>query len=119
MPEFIVVDDESTDIVGFAATSEFSVVSQPYSMGNGAAIRTGARWRLAQNSCLHGCRRPAPASGGHSQLLAQLVENVDALSGARRKELSSECSVELASKSTIIYEAGWLDKILDITQGLG
>ena len=42
--EIIVVDDGSTDdTVGVCRANEVRVVSHPYSMGNGAAIKTGAR----------------------------------------------------------------------------
>ena len=81
--EVIVVDDGSSDdTVGVAAAHDVRVVSSPYSMGNGAAIKRGAR--AARGEILvfmdaDGQHDPASIPG----LLARLDEGFDMVVGAR------------------------------------
>src|SRR5688572_27473718 len=81
--EVLVVDDGSTDdTAAIARAHGASVVSSPYSMGNGAAIKRGAR--AASGEVLvfmdaDGQHDPAHIAG----LLARLDEGYDMVVGAR------------------------------------
>ncbi len=81
--EVIVVDDGSTDdTVALCARNSVQVVRQPYSMGNGAAIKRGAR--AAKGDILVFM----DADGQHdpqliARLLARLDEGFDMVVGAR------------------------------------
>jgi glycosyltransferase involved in cell wall biosynthesis len=81
--EVIVVDDGSTDdTAALCASNEVQIVRQPYSMGNGAAIKRGAR---AANGDIMVFM---DADGQHdpaliARLLARLDEGFDMVVGAR------------------------------------
>ena len=82
--EILVIDDGSTDNTAQIATKAgVKVISHPYSQGNGASIKTGAR--IAQGNILifmdaDGQHDPADIPG----LLAKLDEGYDMVVGARR-----------------------------------
>lgn len=116
--ELIVVDDGSTDdTVAVCKQHRVRVVSQPYSMGNGAAIKAGAR--VAAGEILvfmdaDGQHRPEDIP----QLLARLVEGVDMVVGARGK--GSQASVHRGIGNKIYnHLASWMvgQKIADLTSG--
>lgn len=83
--EILVVDDGSTDnTVEVARASGAHVVSHPYSMGNGAAIKTGARQASGDVLVF------MDADGQHDpadipRLLGRLGEGFDMVVGARQK----------------------------------
>jgi len=89
--EIIVVDDGSTDqTTAIGREHGVSVLSSPYSMGNGAAIKRGARAATGQTLVF------MDADGQHSashiaQLLAKLAEGYDMVVGAR--DSSGQASV--------------------------
>lgn len=89
--EIIVVDDGSTDnTASLAAAAGATIVSHPYSKGNGAAVKTGAR--AAQGDSLVFM----DADGQHDpedipRLLVKLAEGYDLVVGARQK--GSQASV--------------------------
>ena len=81
--EIIVVDDGSVDdTVGVCKENQVKVVSHPYSMGNGAAVKTGAR--VANNDILIFL----DGDGQHDvndipKLLSELDKGFDMVVGAR------------------------------------
>lgn len=81
--EIIVVDDGSTDqTAAIAREHGASVLSSPYSMGNGAAIKRGAR--AAKGQILVFMDADGQHSASHiAQLLAKLEEGYDMVVGAR------------------------------------
>ncbi len=81
--EIIVVDDGSTDqTAAIARDLGASVLSSPYSMGNGAAIKRGAR--AASGRILVFMDADGQHSACHiAQLLAKLDEGYDMVVGAR------------------------------------
>ena len=116
--EFIVVDDGSTDdTVAVCKQHRVLVVSQPYSMGNGAAIKAGARLAVGEILVFmdaDGQHRPEDIP----QLLARLVEGVDMVVGARGK--GSQASVHRGIGNKIYNRlASWMvgQKIADLTSG--
>ncbi len=84
--EIIVVDDGSTDnTADIARTNQARVLTHPYSMGNGAAIKTGARAATGELLVF------LDADGQHDpddipKLLLMLETGYDMVVGARRGE---------------------------------
>src|SRR5690554_2337091 len=95
--EVIVVNDGSTDnTLEVAQAAGARVVSHPYSKGNGAAIKTGARAATGEIIVF------MDADGQHDpadipRLLARLQEGHDMVVGARQK--GSQASVEIGRAS--------------------
>lgn len=117
--EVIVVDDGSTDDTAqVAETAGAKVVTHPYSKGNGAAIKTGAR--VAVGAVLvfmdaDGQHDPADIE----RLLAKLDEGYDMVVGARQKGSQASIGRGLANG---FYNrlASWMTghKVEDLTSGL-
>jgi glycosyltransferase involved in cell wall biosynthesis len=116
--EIVVVDDGSSDDTVSVATSYGArVVSHPYSMGNGAAIKSGAR--VAQGEVLIFM----DADGQHQpedipRLLARLDEGCDMVVGARDR--SSQAGVHRAAANGLYNRlASWMvgQKVEDLTSG--
>lgn len=84
--EIVVVNDGSTDDTEkIAKAAGARVISHPYSMGNGAAVKTGARYAVGEHLVF------MDADGQHNPedvpvLLAKLEEGFDMVVGARRPE---------------------------------
>src|SRR5690554_7323647 len=95
--EVIVVNDGSTDnTLEIAQAAGAKVVSHPYSKGNGAAIKSGARAATGDVIVF------MDADGQHDpadipRLLARLEEGHDMVVGARQK--GSQASVEIGRAS--------------------
>jgi glycosyltransferase involved in cell wall biosynthesis len=116
--EIIVVNDGSTDdTVEICAQNKVKVISHVYSMGNGAAIKTGAR--NAQGSILVFM----DADGQHSpddinKLIDMINEGYDMAVGAR--QLDSHASLTRRFGNTIYNRlASWMTgyPIKDLTSG--
>lgn len=116
--EVIVVDDGSTDdTVSVATEYGVRVLSSPYSMGNGAAIKRGAR--VAAGDVLVFM----DADGQHDPdliplLLARLDEGYDMAVGARDGAGQANVGRGLAN-SLYNHLASWMTghRILDLTSG--
>ena len=116
--EIIVVDDGSTDdTAAIAAEHGARVVSSPYSMGNGAAVKRGAR--AATRDVLvfmdaDGQHDPAHIPG----LLARLAEGYDMVVAARDGSGQASLGRGLANR---FYNrlASWMTghRVLDLTSG--
>ena len=116
--EVIVVNDGSTDDTALVATSHGAqVLSSPYSMGNGAAIKRGAR--AASGDILVFM----DADGQHDpalipQLLARLEEGFDMVVGARNAQGQANAG-RGAANAFYNKLASWMTghKVADLTSG--
>ena len=116
--EIIVVNDGSTDeTVEICRSFGARVVTHPYSLGNGAAVKTGAR--VAQGETL----LFMDADGQHDpadipRLLAKLEEGYDMVVGARRDHSQASWGRGIANR---FYNrlASWMAncQVLDLTSG--
>ncbi len=116
--EIIIVDDGSTDdTVALCRANGVTVISHPYSMGNGAAIKTGAR--AARGEILvfmdaDGQHRPEDIL----RLLEKLAQGYDMAVGARGRESQAGAHRAIANG---FYNrlASWVtgQKIADLTSG--
>lgn len=116
--EIIIVDDGSTDdTVALCGANGVTVISHPYSMGNGAAIKTGAR--AARGEILvfmdaDGQHRPEDIL----RLLEKLAQGHDMAVGARSRESQAGAHRAIANG---FYNrlASWVtgQKIADLTSG--
>ncbi|CAK0745349.1 dolichol-phosphate hexosyltransferase [Gammaproteobacteria bacterium] len=116
--EIILVNDASTDeTIQLAAVHNIRVVSHPYSMGNGAAVKTGAR--VAQSARLVFM----DADGQHDvadieRLLVRLDEGYDMAIGARSSNSQASLGRRLGNA---LYNrfASWMtdQSIPDLTSG--
>jgi glycosyltransferase involved in cell wall biosynthesis len=116
--EIIVVDDGSTDsTVETCRAHQVKVISHPYSMGNGAAVKTGAR--AAQGEILifmdaDGQHKPEDVT----RLLDQLAEGYDMVVGARNRK--SQAGAHRAAANGFYNRlASWMvnKRIDDLTSG--
>lgn len=116
--EIIVVDDGSTDETAKVALSSGArVLSSPYSMGNGAAIKRGARAARGEILIL------MDADGQHAAehiaaLLAKLDEGYDMVVGARDR--SGQANLHRGLANTFYNRlASWVTghKVADLTSG--
>jgi glycosyltransferase involved in cell wall biosynthesis len=116
--ELIVVDDGSTDATATVAEAAGArVLRHPYSKGNGAAIKTGARAATGDVIVF------MDADGQHDaadvpRLLAMLDRGYDLVVGARGRE--SQASIwRLIGNAAYNWLASWMvgHRILDLTSG--
>ncbi|MEP4485717.1 MAG: glycosyltransferase family 2 protein [Halioglobus sp.] len=117
--EVIVVDDGSTDSTPLVASSnDAKVVSHPYSKGNGAAVKTGARAAMGDYVVF------MDSDGQHDPadihlLLAELEKGFDLVVGAR-SGMESQASLARWSANAFYNKlASWMvgHKIDDLTSG--
>ncbi|MEY3221023.1 MAG: hypothetical protein RIT27_2380 [Pseudomonadota bacterium] len=115
--EIIVVDDASTDDSATIAQQYAKVVQHRYNMGNGAAIKSGARQALGEVLVF------MDADGQHdpkdiSRLLEKYQEGYDMIVGARGAESQASTARRLGNG---LYNnlASWMTghNILDLTSG--
>lgn len=116
--EILVINDGSTDTTAtLAESSGAKVVSHPYSKGNGAAIKTGARAATGNVIVF------MDADGQHDpvdivRLLAKLEEGYDMVVGARQK--GSQASVGRGLANGFYNRlASWMTghRVEDLTSG--
>ncbi|MEO8671046.1 MAG: glycosyltransferase family 2 protein [Tahibacter sp.] len=116
--EIIVVDDGSTDDTrAICLAAGVTVVSSPYSMGNGAAIKRGARAARGDTIVF------MDADGQHDpatiqRLIGRLDEGFDMVVGAR--DWSGQAGIGRGLANTLYNRlASWVTehKVLDLTSG--
>lgn len=117
--EIVVVDDGSTDDTGTIATTHGAdhVIHHPYAMGNGAAIKSGARAATGHIIVF------MDADGQHqpkdvSQLLTRISQGYDMVVGAR--EARSQASLGRLAANTLYNQlASWVTghPVRDLTSG--
>lgn len=116
--EIIVVDDGSTDdTVSVCNAHQVKVVSHRYSMGNGAAIKTGARTAESETLIFmdaDGQHRPEDIP----RLLDKLSEGYDMAVGARIRKSQAGAHRAIAN-GLYNWLASWMvgQKISDLTSG--
>ena len=116
--EVIVVDDGSTDATA-AVAAEYGarVLGSPYSMGNGAAIKRGAR--AATGDVLVFMDADGQHDPGHiDQLLAKLAEGYDMVVGAR--DASGQANASRSAANAFYNRlASWMTghDVADLTSG--
>jgi len=117
--DIVVVDDGSTDqTVSVCEKYEVRVVSHPYSKGNGAAIKTGARSAKGDVAVF------MDADGQHkpsdiSRLLAEMEKGFDLVVGARQG-LESQANLARGGANGLYnFLASWMvgHKVEDLTSG--
>lgn len=116
--ELVVVDDGSTDETAeVCQTFGARVISHPYRLGNGAAVKAGARAATGETLVF------MDADGQHDpadipRLLAKLVEGYAMAVGARRADSQASWGRGVANR---IYNrlASWMAncRVLDLTSG--
>ena len=116
--QIIVVNDGSTDATAqICASAGLQVLSQPYSMGNGAAVKRGARAALGETLVF------MDADGQHdpadiARLLAKLEQGYDMVVGAR--DWAGQAGVGRGVANAIYNRlASWMTgfKVRDLTSG--
>ena len=118
LAELIVVDDGSTDgTAAIAGAAGARVLSTPYSMGNGAAVKRGAR--AASGEVLVFLDADGQHDPAHIHLLlAKLDQGYDMAVGARSRDGQANVGRGLANG---LYNrlASWMTghRILDLTSG--
>lgn len=116
--EIIIVDDGSTDdTAALCQSHRVRTVRHPYSLGNGAAIKTGARAATGEVLVFmdgDGQHHPADII----RLLAPLEQGYDMVVGARRDHSQASWGRGIANR---IYNrlASWMTdhQVLDLTSG--
>lgn len=117
--EIVVVDDGSTDeTVDVCVQHGVKVISHPYSKGNGASIKTGARHALGDVIVF------MDADGQHSaldvnRLLAELANGYDLVVGARQG-LRSQASILRGGANALYNKLATMvvgHKVEDLTSG--
>jgi len=115
--EILVVDDGSMDATAqFARDSGAKVISHPYNMGNGAAVKTGIRH--ARGKALVFMDGDGQHSPENIPLLLQGLNKYDMVVGARNKETDASAHRNFANfmyNSLASYMCG--RKIPDLTSG--